>query len=84
MEGYGDTKPVDARHRGDYPGFAQGSDETFNAGNEFTNDVVDREQALRLGEDTAPQPVSGEDFDELRGQLAEQNVEGEMLDEGAE
>lgn len=77
---YGDTNPVNARDRGDYPGFEQGTDETFNANNEMTNEVIDREQALKLGEDTSPQPVTGEEFDELREQLADQNVEGEMLD----
>ncbi|WP_404380075.1 hypothetical protein [Caenispirillum salinarum] len=74
---YGDTNPVDARDRGDYPGLERGTDETFNANNEFTNEVIDRHEALEL--DAQEPTVSGEDFDELRKNLGEANVEGEML-----
>ncbi|EKV28690.1 hypothetical protein C882_0902 [Caenispirillum salinarum AK4] len=74
---YGDTNPVDARDRGDYPGLERGTDETFNANNEFTNEVIDRHEALDLN---AQEPtVTGEDFDEFRRNLGEANVEGEML-----
>lgn len=77
VEGYGDTNPVDARDRGDYPGLEQGTDETFNANNEFTNEVIDRHQALDMEETDIP--VTGEDFNELKEDLSEANVEGEML-----